>query len=181
MLRGKELEHPPVIAAFLNARNFPFTLAWPLGEVEYDLVLASMTSADTASWCKALNHAIRSHKEEAAAKVEGWLFKEGGRKHKGTLHAFFSSTKRRWFVLSPPNAKQPRLAYYPSPMINKVAALGAIPLNSTTQVTRRAMIRALGADGLTHARNTRTRNPAHAARANATTNAWQRHAYTRTS
>ena len=35
MLRGQELEQPPVIAKALRELRFPFTVSWPAGEVRH--------------------------------------------------------------------------------------------------------------------------------------------------
>ena len=39
MLRGQELQQPPVIQYFITRRRFPFTLVWPDREVDHDIVL----------------------------------------------------------------------------------------------------------------------------------------------
>jgi len=113
MLKGAELKQPPAIATFLHERRFPFTLTWPDGEVDHDLVLATATSTDRAHWSKALNKVLKALK--AQAPTAGWLVKQGGRRKTG-LSAMLSRDKKRWFVLEQPlEGANATFRYFDSP------------------------------------------------------------------
>jgi len=129
MLRGQELKQPPVIAALLAQRKFPFTLSWPDGEVDHDLVLAAPTSEDRTEWVRALNKTLKALKE--AAPTSGWLMKQGGRRAKTGLASMLSRDKKRWFVLTQPEEGQgATFRYYDSPPhIPSAPARGAVVLN----------------------------------------------------
>jgi len=133
MLKGAELKQPPVINQFLQQRRFPFTLTWPDGEVDHDLVLATATSTDRTAWTKACNKMIKIMK--AQAPTSGWLVKQGGRGKSG-LSAMFSRDKKRWFVLEQPlEGANATFRYYDAPpasattpsrglvVLNKLASL----------------------------------------------------------
>jgi len=128
MLRGQELKQPPVIAGLLSQRKFPFTLSWPDGEVDHDLVLAAPTSEDRSAWVKALGKTLKALKE--AAPTSGWLIKHGGRKGAG-LGKVLARDKRRWFVMTQPEEGQDAtFRYYDAPPhIPSAPARGAIILN----------------------------------------------------
>ena len=97
-LRGQELKQPPVIQAFLQQRQFPFTLTWEAGEKDVDLVFAATTSADRSRWVKALSATLKRLKD--GAPTAGWLNKQAGRR----AGPKWTPWKRRWFVLTPPAA-----------------------------------------------------------------------------
>ena len=113
MLRGKELQQPPVIQYFITRRRFPMTLMWPDREVGHDIVLSTATTVDRSAWVKALNRTLRILKEQAP--TSGYLVKQGGRIRSG-LSAMLSRDKRRWFVLTQPETgANPIFRYYVAP------------------------------------------------------------------
>ena len=117
-----------MIASFISEARFPFTLVWPQKEVDHDVVLAAATSEDRSAWVKALKKTL---KELAAqAPTSGWLVKQGGRAKHG-LGAFFSTNKRRWFVLVQPDEGHDAVfRYYDSPPSSLAAhAKGAVIIN----------------------------------------------------
>ena len=160
-LRGQELQQPPVIAGLLSQRRFPFTLAWENGEVDHDLILATATSADRSGWLKALNGTLRALK--AAAPTSGWLVKEGGRTKAG-LAAMLSRDKRRWFVLSQPEAgANATFCYYAGPPPTAgTPPRGFVVLNRDTalqvdEASRRQHAFAIASQGASDARPITTR------------------------
>ena len=109
--------------------RFPFTLLWPDGEVDHDLVFAATVSEDRAGWTKALNKTLKALK--AAAPTSGWLLKQGGR-NKAGFASILARDKRRWFVLTQPEDDgEATFRYYDSPPINLATTTprGAIVLN----------------------------------------------------
>ena len=61
-----------------------------------------MTSEARSGWTKALNNALKAIR--ALQPTSGWLIKQGGRASKGFLSSMFAKNKRRWFVLTQPEA-----------------------------------------------------------------------------
>ena len=59
---------------FSELRKFPFTLTWPKGEDERDLVCAASTSADRAQWVEAIERCIA--RANASGPRAGWLYKQ---------------------------------------------------------------------------------------------------------
>lgn len=102
--------------------------------MKHDVVLASLTSEDRSKWSKAIHKKLKEMR--AQLPTAGWLIKQGGRSKHG-LSALFARDKRRWFVLTQPNAAEGSEAtfrYYDGPPtpgqpIEQKTARGAVVLN----------------------------------------------------
>jgi len=119
-----------VIDAFIKQMRFPLTMSWPDGEVDHDIVMATVASEERSEWYKALNKTLKA--QRALAPTSGWLVKKGGRTKAGGLLAMFSTNKRRWFVLvQPEEGADAIFRYYDGPPASLTTApKGAVILNN---------------------------------------------------
>jgi hypothetical protein len=144
---GKKLDQPPVVKEFMEQRRFPFTLHWPNGEVDHDIVCAAPTSKDRAAWTKVINAVLKRKQQQQKGKEDeftsGWLVKQGGRK---SGRIALSHWRKRWFHLDNPSKNRStgdladeapsQLRFYTDPPRKgeKQEVKGIIELNSASRI-----------------------------------------------